>query len=154
ALLRLVGLQVCAGLLGMPLTAVALRLLQGMPGANATHFSVFWAVGFAGAFGANIAIGRGAIAKVAPVTMIRLAVATASIGIATLANLGSAIAFAVGFLVVVIARTTLNVVLFATIVPAAAASHRGRIVAITDLANDGSGLVTLVVFALVGQAAL
>jgi MFS family permease len=152
-LARLVGLQVCAGLLGLPLTAVALRLLAAT-GAESVHFSVFWAVGFAGAFGANMALSRGLLRGADPVAAIGASLLVAAGALALLAQVRPPMVFAVGFLLVVISRTTLSVLLFATIVPAVADTYRGRIVATTDLANDGAGLAALLVFALIDSSSL
>jgi MFS family permease len=154
ALARLVLLQSCAGLLGLPLTAVALRLLKGMPGAGPLDFSLFWIIGFAGAFGTNMAVGKGRLRIGDPLRMITTTLLTASAAIAVLADIGSPLLFAGGFLVVVVSRTTLNVVLFASIVPSVAATHRGRIVGLTDLVNDGAGLLALAVFLVVPDSAL
>lgn len=154
ALARLVLLQSFAGLLGLPLTAVALRLLKGMPGAGSLDFSLFWIIGFVGAFGTNMAVGKGWLKIGDHLRIITAALLTASAAIAVLANISSPLVFACGFLVVVISRTALNVVLFASIVPSVAATHRGRIVGLTDLVNDSAGLLALAVFLVVRDSAL
>lgn len=153
-LAKLVAVQAGAGLLGVPLTAVALRLLQGTPGVTAVHYSAFWAVGFAGAFCANLAIGKGWIPDRKPVRIIGAALAMATMTLAFVANISSPLIFICGFLAVVVARTVLNVMLFVTLVPAADNGYRGRVVAISDLANDGASLGALLLFTSVNQAAL
>ncbi|WP_371666630.1 MFS transporter [Streptomyces sp. NBC_00289] len=142
----LLGLQASAGLLGLPLTGVALQLLQAMPSTQTIHYSAFWVVGFGAAFAANLTLSKSRILDRRQVATTGACIAATVVAFAAISGVSDPLVFVLGFVIVVVARTTLNVMLFAAIVPTVPAQYRGRVIALSDLVNNGTGLLALTIF--------